>query len=114
MARQIQILVLESDKLLAASVTSLLASRPEFDVTHTTVSSLALFDQPQTQPDIIIVEETQLAANIVAVVQLANRHPTVRLIVLGLRDNKLQIFDKHMVQVTQVSDLLELIESPSG
>lgn len=114
MVRQKQILVLASDKLLAASIVSLLASRPEFSVSNTTAGSLAFSDQSQAQLDVVIVEEAQLAANILAIVQLTNRHPTLRLIVLGLKDNKLQVFDKHMVQVSQVSDLLELLENPSS
>lgn len=110
MARRKQILVLESEKLLAASVLSLLASRPEFDVTSTTFSSLACLDQPnRPEPDVVILDEEHLAANISAVVKLVDRHPKLRLIVLGLSDNKLHVFDKHIVQAEQVSDLFELL-----
>ena len=110
MAQRKQILVLESETLLAAAILSLLASRPEFDVTSTTFSSLASLDQPDSpEPDVIILDEELLAANISAVVQLVDRHPKLRLIVLGLEDNQLHVFDKHIVHVEQVNDLFELL-----
>ena len=105
-----QILVLEDEKLAAASILSLLLSRPELDVINTTVSSLASLKQTDgLQPDIVILEEELLAANISAVVKLADRHPKLRLIVFSLSDNTLNVFDKQSVQVRQVNDFLELL-----
>lgn len=96
--------------MLAASVLSLLAARSEFDVTSTTVDSLACLDLADSlQPDVVILEEEHLAANILAVVKLAERHPKLRLIVIGPKTNKLHVFDKQMVQVRQVSDFLKLL-----
>ena len=110
MTHRKKILVLESEKLLAASMLSLLASRTEFDVSHTTVTSLACLDPPDVPPpDVIILDEELLAANLLAVVKLADRYPELRLIVIGLKKNKLQVFDKHMVKVRQSSDFLDLL-----
>ena len=110
MAHRKKILVLESEKLLATAIASLLASRPEYEVANTTVSSLAYLDQHDSpQPDVVILEEELLAANISAVIKLADRHPKLRLIVLGLNDTKVHVFDKQLVQVGQVSDFLELL-----
>jgi len=98
--------------LLAASIVSLLASRSEFDVTNSTFASLAIMDEPNSpQPDIVILEKAHLMANMSAVVKLADRHPNLRLIIFGLSDNTLQVFDKQMVEVRQVSDFLELQRS---
>jgi len=110
LAHRKQILVLESEKLLTAAILSLLASRSEFDVTNMAVTSLAYLDQPGSQlPDVVIMEEELLAANISAVVDLVDHHPKLRLIVIGLSDTQVQVFDKQMVQVGQVSDFLELL-----
>jgi DNA-binding NarL/FixJ family response regulator len=110
LAHRKQILVLESEKLLAASILSLLESRSEFDVTSTTVSSLACMDQADSPgPDVVILEEELLAANILAVVKLAEQYPELRLIVIGPKTNKLHVFDKQIVQVRQVSDFLKLL-----
>ena len=110
MIHQKKILVLESEKLLPASILSLLASRSEFDVTNTIDSTLSCIDEPgRPQPDVIILAEEQLAANISAVVKLAKRHPKLRLIVLGLNNTYVHIFDKQIIQVRQISDFLELL-----
>jgi len=110
LAQRTQILVVESEQLLAASIVSLLASRSEFDVTNSTFASLAIMDEPNSpQPDIVILEKAHLMANMSAVVKLADRHPNLRLIIFGLSDNTLQVFDKQMVEVRQVSDFLELL-----
>ena len=74
------------------------------------VTSLACLEQPDSpQPDVVILEEELLATNISAVVDLVDRYPNLRLIVFGLSDTKVQVFDKQMVQVGQVSDFLELL-----
>lgn len=105
-----KVLVLESEKLLAASIVSLLASRSELDVMNTTVATLESWDKSgSTRPDVVIVEEGLLAANISAIVKLADRHPKLRLIVLGLSNGTVQIFDKQMTQVRHVSDFLGLL-----
>lgn len=110
MADPKKILVLESEKLLAAGILSLLAMQTEFDVDQTTVSSLACLNRPSSQPpDVVILEEGQLVANMSAVVKLADRHPRLRLIVFSLSDNKVHIFDRQIMQVSQVSDFLELL-----
>jgi hypothetical protein len=72
-----------------------------------TFKTLESLNQPNGhQPDVIILEVTQLAANIQAVMDLVDCHPKVRLIILRLDDNRLHIFDKQLVQVEQVSDFL--------
>ena len=110
MAEQKKILVLESEKLLAASVVSILASRPEYDVVQTTVSSLSCLDQPGgPQPDIVILEKDVLAANISAVVKVTDRYPRLRLIVFSLSNSKVHIFDQQTVQVGNASDFLDLL-----
>lgn len=110
MVHRKQVLILESEKLLAAGIVSLLASRADLDVAQTTVSSLSsLAESDCLQPEVIILEEALLAENISAVVKMADRQPKLRLIVFRLSDDKVQVFDKQMMQVGQVSDFLELI-----
>lgn len=105
-----KILVLESEKLLNASILSILASRPEFDVAQTPASSLACLEQcDNLQPDILILEEETMAMNILAVVKLTGRHPKMRLIVFRLSDTKVEVFDKQTIQVRQDADLFELL-----
>jgi len=50
-----------------------------------------------------------LVDNIMQVIELVDRFPGLRLIVLGLDDNKLNIFEKQIVHVEQFSDFLEML-----
>ena len=110
MADKKKILVLESEKLLTASITSLLSSRSELDVMTTAKVSVADWDGlERARPDVVIVEERLLAANLLEIVKLAESHPKVRLIVVGPANSNVQVFDKQMVQVRQVSDFLGLL-----
>lgn len=105
-----KILVLESEKLLAASIVSLLASQSELDVMNTNIGTLESWDKfSNARPDVVIMEEGLLEANISAIVKLAERHPTLRLIVFGLSNGDVQIFDKQMARVRHVSDFLSLL-----
>ncbi len=77
--------------------------------------TLGSFDHPNGhQLDVIILEATQLAANITALMDLVDCHPQVRLIILRLDDKRLHIFDKQLVQVEQVSDFLATLQSRSA
>lgn len=110
MVHRKKILVLESEKLLAAGILSLLAGHAELDVRSTTIHSLFCVDEPDSQqPDVVILDEELLAANLSATIQLADRHPRLRLIVFRLTDNRVHVFDKQIVRVRQASDFLELL-----
>jgi len=112
LAQQTQILVIDSENLLAASILSLLDSCFEFDVTHSTITSLTSTAGPTGhQIDVVIIEEEHLMTNMSAFVSFTDHHPNLRLIVLRQSENKVHIFDKHMVEVRQVSDFLELLRS---
>ena len=110
MSNRKKILVLESKKLLTASIASLLSAHSELDVMSTTKGTLADWDNANdVRPDVVILEEGLLAANISDLVHLAERHPTLRLIVFRLSDGNVQIFDKQMVRVRHFSDFLGLL-----
>lgn len=110
MAKQKKILVLESEKLLAASIVSLLALRPEYDVVQTTVSFLSCLDDADgLRPDVVVLERDVLAANISAVIKVTDRYPKLRLIVFSLCNSKVHVFDQQVVQVRSTGDFLELL-----
>ena len=110
MSQRRRVLVLESERLLPAAVISLLALHPEFEVASISVNGFAPLEQlDSSEPDVIIMDEELVASNITAVMELVDRHPQLRLIVLGLGDNKLHIFDKHIVHVKDVSDFIAQI-----
>lgn len=110
MAERKQIMVLDSEKLMTAGVVSLLDARPEIDVIRTTAVSLPFPDQQGSlQPAVIILDEELLAANLLALIKLADCHPALRLIVINVCDNSVHVFDKQTVYVRKASDLVELL-----
>lgn len=112
MANHKRILVLESEKLMSAGIFSLLASQPELEVFKTTAVSLGASDYSESlDADVVILDEELLAENILAVTQMVNRHHNLRLIVFGLRDTNIQIFDKQLIRVESSRDFFNLIEA---
>lgn len=111
MAEPKKILVLESEKLLSAGILSILRSLSKFDVAHTTAVSLSSLAPCNIQPDIVILDEEILATNLLALVELTRCHPELRLIVLSLNGNEVDVFDKHTIQVHKVSDFVQLLGS---
>lgn len=102
------VLVLESEKLLTDGVYSILSSHPEFVVACVPFTELGMLDAPEhIEPDVVIMDQELVANNISAVMHLIDRHPKVRLIVLGVNNNVLHIFDKYVVNVASVSQFIE-------
>ena len=115
MAQKTQVLVIESDNLLGASIFSLLDAQSELEVSHASLCSLASPAGANGQePEVVIIEEEHLLANLSAFVQFTDHHPHLRLIVFGLKENKVRVFDKQMVEVRQVNDFLELLSASEG
>lgn len=77
---------------------------------NTSEATLASWNESGgVQPDVVILDEGLLAANISDIVKLADCHPSLRLIVYRLNDGRVQIFDEQMVQVRHFSDFLRLL-----
>ncbi len=105
-----KILVLESKKLMSAGLLSMLELRSEFSVEQTTADSLGSLEQPcNVQPDVVILDEEVLAANLMALVQLTRHHPKLCLVVLSLNGNHIHIFDKQTIQISSVNDFVQML-----
>ena len=110
MAQRKNILLFDCKGLLSASILSLLAHQTDYDVFSGTFSTPEALKQLNGyKPDVFIIEKTQLAENITAVMELVDRFPELRLIVLGLDDNRVNIFEKQVVHVEQFSDFLAML-----
>ena len=111
---------------MSAGILSMLGSRSEFDMVHTTAVSLGSLEQPGiVQPDVVILDEELhntrlfqatkdeelLAANLLALVKLTTRHPKLRLIVLSLNGSSVNVFDKQTIFVSNISDFVQLLDS---
>lgn len=105
-----KILLFESESLLTASILSLMAHQTNYDVLSGTFNTPdALKQLKDFIPDVFIIEKTWLAKNITLVMELVDRFPELRLIVLGVDDNRVNIFEKQIVHVEQFSDFLAML-----
>lgn len=109
-AHRKKVLIVESENLLAAGVRSLLAERSELDVTSTDIDRLACVVQPSSsRPDVLIVDEAQLLANLSAVIRVASHYPWLRLIVVRAQDNEVQVVDRQIVEVRHIDEFFDLL-----
>lgn len=111
MIQKKRILVIESENLLSAAVSSLLVEHPELEVMFKTADELANFSGQQPfHLDVIIIDESQLEPNLGTLLYLADNYPRMRFIVLGVGGNDLRVFDKQIVRVNQINDFYKLID----
>jgi hypothetical protein len=110
MAQRKKILLFEGESLLTASILSLMAPQTDYEVFS------GAFNTPDSlkqlngyTPDVFIIERTQLAENITVMMELVDRFPGLRLIVIGLDDNRVNIFERQIVHVEQFSDFLAML-----
>ena len=112
LAQRKKILVLESNKLLTAGIASMLSARAGFEVVNTPLSFLTCVDFfDSLQPDVVIMDDEIEAANVLAIIELTDRHPQLRVLVFRLRDAKVNVFDRRTVQMSKSDDLFELLEA---
>lgn len=107
MARK-RIIVLESENMLSAGVASLLSSNGQLNVI------CMAFDQEnfsevinRFQPEVIIIDDGLLDRNRDAYANAIRNCPRLRTIVLSLGLNHVQIYDKELIHVRKLDDLLD-------
>jgi hypothetical protein len=100
-----RVVILQSDKLLNAGVQSLLSTKADVEVigiAHSDESYASILER--TQPDIVIMDENVLCANMSAYL-----YPEMRTIVLSLGDNQMQVYDRRIIEVDHLNDFLDLL-----
>jgi DNA-binding NarL/FixJ family response regulator len=110
LGQKTRVIILQSDKLLNAGVQSLLSTRPDVEVigvAHSNESYASILDR--TQPDIVIMDEHMICANVSAYLAILRDYPDLRTIVLRLGDNQMHVYDKRIVEVEHLGDFLELL-----
>lgn len=106
-----KVLVVFDEPLLRAGVESLLTQDLELEV-H--CISLPNGDRLAEQlnlykPEVVIVDENLKSVRLSGVFEQLENYPVLRVLVVNIRDNRLQIYDKREIVVTHTNDLLETI-----
>ena len=107
-----RILLVYSDLLLSAGVESLLSNGEEFSIRGIAIQDeMVLREEVKLfQPDIVIMDESLLFSEPSFLIGMLRDCPTMRVIVLKIRENRLQLYNTIEVPVSCVEDLISIIQ----
>lgn len=106
-----RILMVNSELLLSAGVESLLSNEIDFGLKRIILDhEIDLGDElNRYQPDTIIMDESIMMTDPSALMGLLNNRPEMRVIVLQVRENQLQIYKRQDVPISCVEDLVTVV-----
>jgi hypothetical protein len=103
------VLILWNEALLGGVVNSVLAQRAGLNVVQVTCDEEALADViRQAKPDVIVLDKTMEATYLVALVDLD--YPRLRIVVVNVDNNWVNVYDKKRVLMTQAADLISIVQ----
>jgi DNA-binding NarL/FixJ family response regulator len=108
-----KIVIWGNEDLLSSSVELLLAGREEWEVVsllHEEGPNAFLLAVEAVQPDIVIIHPGCRQDPIELLLQLLQDHPAIRVILINLENNFLEIYSKQNLLVKETSDLISVIE----
>lgn len=106
-----RVLVVGNASLLGAGIESLLAEEPDLMVIGKISDDKAelIKEIRHLQADVVVLHETGEVADPGDLLALLEDYPQLRIVVIGLSDNLIYVYDKHRVLVAQASDLIAVI-----
>jgi hypothetical protein len=113
-----RVFVVESELLLGAGVASLLSRESDLQVIGIMPDDeAALVEQiKRCEPDVVVLNEATYLIEATTLLALLPDYPELRVLVLSASDDKVQVFDKHQIMVTDAVGLAKLIKGqyPAG
>lgn len=108
-----RILLIENESILGAGIERLLTDRARLHVIGVTfVNGTILIDTiKQLQPDVIILDEAYLLVIPFNFLIALLDYPSLRVMVISAHHNRVQIYDKQQLEITQLTDLLKVIRN---
>ena len=106
------ILVVLGESYIGKGVESLLSRQPGLRVESIPfLDCISLEDEIDIhQPNVIILDEGLIASKQVDLFNLLMGYPKIRVLVLGIHDNRLSVYDHHELAVSHSNDLVSAIE----
>lgn len=106
-----RVLIVESELLLGAGVESILAGHTGLDVAGISPCDQAVLVEEIRvfRPDIVVMDVVTRFASATNLLALLEDCPKLRVLVMSVDDNRICVYDKREVLVTQVRDLLDII-----
>ena len=103
-----KVLILESDLLLNAGIENLLIGQKNLDVHGVMCRNLGELNEAinQIQPDIIIADTTYVSVTSGEALNSLKTRPGVKIILINLEDNQIEIYDNKRIFVKEIGDFL--------
>lgn len=105
--------MVESESILAAGLERLLTEVGGFSAQCVGVDQLSDLSGviEYFRPDVLLMDDVYLMANIKALYGMLQEFPAIRVITLNLNSNCMQVFDKRQILVRHSSDLFAVIKN---
>lgn len=105
-----RVLLFESDSLLAASLASLLLTLSDIEVVYVTLAALGGTDAlALAHSDVVILEDTLVHQHLAELLPFIETFSSVRAVILNSEHNFVQVFDKQVLLVNQLSDFVDVV-----
>ena len=106
------ILIVNGESYFGKGVESLLLRHPDLTVDSTTFfdGNSLNYEIENCRPNVVILDESLLTSNRIDLSHLLMGYPKMRVLVLGIHDNRLSIYDHQELIVSNSNDLVSAIE----
>ena len=106
-----KVLVVHSDLMLGAGIENLLAREKDILVMGTSVTTNMSSDIDKFRPNVIVLDETLSFEDLGRVFDLLKDCPELRVMVINLQDNRVNIYNKREISISQSTDLVYAIKN---
>jgi DNA-binding NarL/FixJ family response regulator len=106
-----KVIVILSESLIGKGVESILSREMDLSVTSTSFIDNATLNQQieRDQPDVVILDESLLSSEMPRLFNLFASYPNLRVMVLSVGENRINIYDRQEIQVSHSADLVSAI-----
>lgn len=106
-----KVIVILSESLIGKGVESILSREMDLSVTSISFIDNATLNQQieRDQPDVVILDESLLSSEMPRLFNLFASYPNLRVMVLSVGENRINIYDRQEIQVSHSADLVSAI-----
>ncbi len=110
-----RVLIVTSELLLREGIASLLSREGDFNVSTTNYidEKTLIHEIDQNIPDVVILDERMEFSDLTILFNLLIDYPKLRVMVLSVIDNKVNVYDKAEIELSHSYDLISAIRQGS-
>jgi hypothetical protein len=103
-----RVLVICEGLLIGSGIESILSREDDLLLMHNVLTTEPALNKEieSFRPDVIIIDENLKIWDLSRLLSFLKRVPTVRLMILAVHENRVQIFDKQDVLISQLADFV--------